>query len=384
MAEIQADKDQLRAEFAMSTRRLEMSVEQMKAKTTSQLAELGKKSDAINRLKVELGEKTSTICALEARENALKDQLRVTEKDFAIKVSAMHEVQRALADKESELAKLMGDFDQTSVINDSQRIELVALHTQVDALKNRLSDVEQEVKRTEDRLTQKRSEADEATQELTGERAKGANLAYRVSDLERQLVTQTTEAEILGRRAEQLQERLANQGHLLAGRDYQVEQLRSQLEGVRKTEADLRAELGEIEGRHKADIESLKAEKKLAEEQLDRGREERAKLHREIATIKHETENTWASERVENALLRERINDVAAEVARLTATLEGPGSPIEAILAEESARGHVNGNAAANCEPAESGERSEGNGNLADRIRALQFRASQIQPQKPN
>src|SRR5690348_13579742 len=40
MAEIQADKDQLRAEFAMSTRRLEMSVEQMKVKTTSQLAEL--------------------------------------------------------------------------------------------------------------------------------------------------------------------------------------------------------------------------------------------------------------------------------------------------------------------------------------------------------
>src|SRR5512133_3755401 len=53
MAEIQADKDQLRAEFAMSTRRLELSVEQMKAKTTSQLAELGKKTDAINRLKVE-------------------------------------------------------------------------------------------------------------------------------------------------------------------------------------------------------------------------------------------------------------------------------------------------------------------------------------------
>ena len=43
MAEIQADKDQLRAEFAMSARRLEMSVDQLKNKTTSQLAELGKK-----------------------------------------------------------------------------------------------------------------------------------------------------------------------------------------------------------------------------------------------------------------------------------------------------------------------------------------------------
>ena len=45
--------------------------------------------------------------------------------------------------------------------------------------------------------------------------------------------------------------------------------------------------------------------------------------------MKREAETTWAAERVENALLRERINDVAAEVARLTAALEGPGSPIE-------------------------------------------------------
>src|ERR1043166_8183241 len=51
MAEIQADKDQLRAEFAMSTRRLEMSVEQLKTKTTSQLAEIGKKGAGITRLK---------------------------------------------------------------------------------------------------------------------------------------------------------------------------------------------------------------------------------------------------------------------------------------------------------------------------------------------
>ena len=51
--------------------------------------------------------------------------------------------------------------------------------------------------------------------------------------------------------------------------------------------------------------------------------------------MKREAEQTWAAERVENALLRERINDVAAEVARLTVALEGPDSPIEAILAGE-------------------------------------------------
>src|SRR5436190_19662152 len=112
MAEIQADKDQLRAEFAMSTRRLELSVEQMKAKTTSQLAELGKKSEAINRLKLELGEKTATIFALESREKTLKDQLRASEEEFAVKTGSLRHFERSLADKEAELAKLMADLDE--------------------------------------------------------------------------------------------------------------------------------------------------------------------------------------------------------------------------------------------------------------------------------
>ena len=74
IAEIRADKDQLRAEFAMSTRRLEMSVDQMKTRASSQFAELGKKTDAINQLKKELGEKTAAFFALEARDKALVAQ----------------------------------------------------------------------------------------------------------------------------------------------------------------------------------------------------------------------------------------------------------------------------------------------------------------------
>src|SRR5829696_6096945 len=79
IGEIRADKDQLRAEFAMSTRRLELSVEQMKAKTASQLADIGKKSEAVSRLKLELGEKTAALHALEARQNVLAEQLQSTE-----------------------------------------------------------------------------------------------------------------------------------------------------------------------------------------------------------------------------------------------------------------------------------------------------------------
>jgi len=52
-AELQADKDLLRAEFAISARRLEMNIEQLRNKTTYQLVELGKKEDAVKRLKIE-------------------------------------------------------------------------------------------------------------------------------------------------------------------------------------------------------------------------------------------------------------------------------------------------------------------------------------------
>jgi chromosome segregation ATPase len=116
MAEIQADKDQLRAEFAMSARRLEMSVEQLKNKTTSQLAELGKKTDAINRMKVELGEKNATIFQLEAREKAVKEQLRATEEEFSAKTEALRGAEQALSAKQADLTKLNADFNDRSVM----------------------------------------------------------------------------------------------------------------------------------------------------------------------------------------------------------------------------------------------------------------------------
>src|ERR1700755_2100710 len=114
MAEIQADKDQLRAEFAMSTRRLEMSVEQLKSKSTGQLAELGKKNDVINRLKMELGEKAATIFALEARDKGIKDQLRATEDELETKTNNLRETERNLADKEADLARATAQLSETT------------------------------------------------------------------------------------------------------------------------------------------------------------------------------------------------------------------------------------------------------------------------------
>jgi chromosome segregation ATPase len=379
MAEIQADKDQLRAEFAMSTRRLEMSVDQLKNKSTGQLAELGKKNDVINRLKIELGEKAATIFALEARDKGIKDQLRATEDELEVKTNTLRETERNLSDKEAEHAKASASLTETSATSDSQRVEIVALKTQVDTLKDQVASLSRDVKNTEDRYAREKEASEKASKELADERGTVQHLGTRLAQLERQLATQTTEAEIMGRRIADMEMRLTEQGRLLADRERERDQLRTDVESARKIESDLRQELATIERRHGAATDSLRAEKTLAESQLERAREDRAKLQREVTTMKREAEATWASERVENALLRERINDIAAEVAKLAMQLEGPNSAIEAMLAAEpdvpktpaKPANDVPGTAAV----------SEGGGTLAERIRALQSHASRARQQ---
>jgi chorismate mutase len=210
---------------------------------------------------------------------------------------------------------------------------------------------------------------------LTVARSKLGDLGTRTTELERQLFVQTTEAELLSRRVQDLETRLGDQGRMLADRDYQLDRMRHELETARLVEADLRSELSTTGNRSSSAVDRFRSDISQLEAQLAVAIEERAKLQREIGMMKRDTESTWAAERVENALLRERINDVAAEVARLTATLEGPGSPIESLLAEASnaTRAAANRSGEATKEGSDNGDNKN---TLADRIRALQSTAS--------
>src|ERR1700760_644938 len=384
MAEIQADKDQLRAEFAMSARRLEMNVEQLKNKTTSQLAELGKKSDAINRMKMELGEKNATIFALEAREKAVKEQLRATEEACATKTEALRGAEQALTDKQGELAKINSELNDRSMMADSRQIELVAVHAQIAELKNRVGDAEKEFAATQARLTQEQRESETATRELGDARARVENLSQRVTDLDRQLIVQVKEAEMLGNRVNDLEARLATQGKLLAEREFENNQLRQAAAAAERTLQQIREQIAQGESGKLPALEKLKTEKAALEEQLRVTRDERSKLQRDINAIQQQAESNWATERMENALLRERINDIAAEVAKLAMQLEGPNSPIEALLAGDPATAKpvkvANGGATPANDAGSAGVTAPG-GTLAERIRALQSHASRARQQ---
>ena len=71
---LKADKDSLRAEFAMSTCRIEKSLEQLKHKSTDQVVELDKRAGVIDRLKIERDALKVALIELNAQLEALKQR----------------------------------------------------------------------------------------------------------------------------------------------------------------------------------------------------------------------------------------------------------------------------------------------------------------------
>ena len=322
-AEIQADKDQLRAEFAVNARRLELTIEQLKSKATGQLAELGKKTDAVNRLKIELGEKSAAILALQAREQELQHQLRTTTDEASAKSQSLLSTEQTLGERQDELARLTADLAYRTQDAENLGTELGAAKVTIETLTGRIEARERELASTEQQLAQQRIEAATTTSELADARGRVEQLSQRIADLDRQLVEQVRETETRIARADELQNSLTEKETLIAMRDDEAARLHQSHGAALRSVQELRSQIA--------------------------GGEQAA---------------TAADLQAENALLRDRINDIAADVARLALSLEGPDSPIEAIMA---ASGSVS----------KAGNGSMAQATLADRIRALQARTAE-------
>ena len=348
LAEILADKDLQRAEFAMSTRRLEVILEQLKTKAACQLAELGRKGDAINRLKIELG--------------ALQDQLRTSEENSAIKANGVREAQCALSEKETELAKLTSALEERSVLANSQKVEIVALTGQVQTLKERLAQAGEEVRAAAARdaavhdaertLSEKESELakltstleersvligsqkaeisaltrqvqtlkerlaqageevsaadarrnterinlNAAAHQLAEERVKFEKFRHRVAELVGQVRAQTNHDKILARHTQQdLESRLIEQSRLLNERELELKHLRDEIAIARKAEYDLRVAMIEIEGHTDAAAQNFKAENVRLQVALDRANGDRARLAYELAPVRRQGKDTRAA-----------------------------------------------------------------------------------------
>jgi chromosome segregation ATPase len=331
------------------------------------------------RLKIELGEKNAAIFALEAREKALKDQLRTTEEEFTTKTQSLRTAEQQLADKQADLGKLTSELSERAMTADSRQVELVAVRSQIEMLQSRVNDAEKEVASSQQRLTDHRNEADIATRELSDARGKVESLSGKVGDLDRQLVVQTKETELLSTRVTDLETASRSRARSWPSANTRTTSCasRSRL----RSKPNKAARRCDVRTGNSAAMDKLRSEKTALEEQLTLARDERAKLQRDINRFSsrrkaHGPPSAWKMR------LRERINDIAAEVAKLAV-------PSKARIADRSdpcvrrpQTGHQQHRQGDHDEwrnaerAAANGTATEARGTLAERIRALQTHAS--------
>ena len=279
--EINAHKDVLRDD-------LETNIEPLKTESSSELA--GREGDAINRLKTCL--------------DALRDQLRATEEKLVLKTIATREGERALIDKESELAKLTTAFNERLALADLQKTEIVTLRMQLQTLQGRLTQACEEAKAVEDRRNVDRHEAERALSDKESELSKVTTALNERSGL-----ADSQEAEIaaLTMKVQALNEQLTQAGEEARVSD---EQCKTALRVLSEKEAEL-ARLTNALDERSVLAESQKAENTALTIQVQTLNERVTEAGQEVRAL----------EEHRNAALR-ILSEKESELAMLTSALE--------------------------------------------------------------
>lgn len=282
MAEFRADKDQLRAEFALSTRRLEMNVETLRKRLAEQLGDVNQKRSDLGQLKAERDQHLSIVKDLEAREAELRARTTELERDATDLAQRLRMRDRELDSRNDELGKL----------RDTMRGGLPAAMAVDDLSGNYDEDI--------DRLTTA----------LAIERK-------RASFLEDQARSLITRLESSDRRSSEANAAIAQMREALAGkadeRSADADNLTTAEARIASAESRLNALLAETS--HTIDKANGRADQLLAdklglEAEVDR-------LRQKVASVESSLLEDWDTERLEEAHLRERLNDIAASVSRL-------------------------------------------------------------------
>src|SRR5690606_38591426 len=106
LAEFRADKDQLRAEHALQTRRLEMTVETLRRRLADQLTDVQRKSPDLAAAKTEREAHAEIVRELEAREAEARRRILELEKEGADTAQRLRMRDREYADKLAQLEAL--------------------------------------------------------------------------------------------------------------------------------------------------------------------------------------------------------------------------------------------------------------------------------------
>lgn len=146
--EMQAEKDRLRADFAMSTRKLEHDIDQMQRKTATHFTDLARKAETIAQLKETLDARDTLIAQLQSQNTQMATagdgaggQLLALKIENAAQTQALHEATQRIAALMSEIEALTAALSRRIRVYDTQQHEIMMLTGQSDVLRMQLAEL---------------------------------------------------------------------------------------------------------------------------------------------------------------------------------------------------------------------------------------------------
>ncbi len=329
LSEIQADKDSMRAGFAMAVRKLEMDVRALREKSAEQMVEIGRSHEALALLEREraaLDEKLaqSVKDGAAAREELGQHAARVQELSERLKLG-----EQAVAERSLELERLGQLYDEASFSASNRQIELVSREAELEKLSSNLSVLREENKNLARKGKEAQAEGQRADTALNAEKKKVADLDKK---LQRMMAT-------------------------LADRDDKIDRREKELARLRQQPKASAAAVA-VRGDREIDkaIVKLDADRRNLEGKLVELARENKKRRGEA--VSGEAIRSGPEVLDDDAgLLRDQMHELAAEVVALTARLEGEEALISRVLAISA-------------QPP-SGDNGTSMMSLADRIKAL-------------
>ena len=236
ISELTAEKDHLRAEFAVKQRRIERKAEEAWAVKHQSMEELGRRAMRIEHLDEILAERNATVSRLEAELDDLRRALATSETSFA-------ETSVALDDRRETLAAL--EITHRATVE-----ELGMMRRDRDQLRASLSVTTSELTRTSHTLTELEEAYSQIDAALTAALSEIDAKRIVISDLETRLMTQTARGDDFERALGERHSELSDERKRLTvlTKSLTAEQERGLIleQHVREVEAERDAKLAEI------------------------------------------------------------------------------------------------------------------------------------------
>lgn len=342
-AEIEAEKDRLRAEFAVAARRLELRVESLRERAAHQAEEIAALRRKAQIAYLERDQLAEFAGELEGRDRSLIENLRSRDQVLAGAHARAGEAEALLQARTDELRAVQARLEEMRETVRALKSEISQRDARIDALEEDIARLRTERSTGLVRLAEAETRLDE--EEMAHQEAR-----RRIEVLERRLAERGTSmpADAAALAVSHLDEisRLAEAHAAATARIARLEveageaeEARASLEGELKA---LRAAKGEGMGDNLDEaVGALEAANVELRKELERAAAERDALRQELAAAQRSLRSSRGAHTRQLNRLREQLSELAAQVVDLTARLEGAGSPIDQILAEAEKAGEA-------------------------------------------